>query len=336
MGSIEELFGKSAAHVQIEDIENLLKQEECHALEYKRAQILNRPDDLSQSVSAFLNSNGGLIIIGVRQDRQTRSVKGKEARLRHQIEFVGAEYTKERVEQLIFDHLHFSSKPDIRIHPVKNPSEPDEALYLIEIPPGDDPPYQAGDFRYYHRSNFKKQPMPHSEIASCFGRRQSPQLTVSCEIVRVLETRQTKQFGKVATSDSPFDLRVYIKNYGKAAAEHSEVILSLEHLKLIKVISGPDLRIDHLRQGMSTLQCSIPGVILGEPSKLTTCIWELRIKPDTNWVGSVLWEAYAERMEPAKGKYVVFGMDAAQAVLNRGMRCFLLEHSSFFSTQPSG
>ncbi len=39
MGTIEELFGKSANLVQIGDIERLMKkpQEECHALEYKGA-----------------------------------------------------------------------------------------------------------------------------------------------------------------------------------------------------------------------------------------------------------------------------------------------------------
>ena len=338
MGTVEELFGKSADLVLIGDIERLLKgrREECRVLEYKGAQILSKPDDLSQSISAFLNSSGGLIIIGVREDRQTRNPKGARAKMRYRVEFVGVEYAKERVEQLIFDHLHFSSKPDIRIYPVRNPSDPSQALYLIEIPSGDDPPYQAGDFRYYCRSNFKKQPMLHSEIAECFGRRQSPWLAISCEIVRVLEARQTKRFGKVATIDSPFDLRVYIHNGGKAAAEHAKVIISLEHLRLRKVISGPDVRIDELRQGVPTLQWSSIGeVVLGKPSGIATCIWELRLKPDAKWVGSVLWEAYAERMEPAKGEYAVIAMPAAQSVLNQGGRCFLPEYSSFFPAQPS-
>jgi len=338
MGTVEELFGKSADLVLIRDIEKLLKrrQEESHALEYKGAQILNKPDDLSQSISAFLNSSGGLIIIGVREDRKTLSPMGAGVKIRYRVEFVGAEYTKERVEQLIFDHLHFSSKPDIRIYPVINPDDPDQALYLVEIPSGDDPPYQAGDFRYYHRSNFKKQPMLHSEIAECFGHRQSPQLAISCEIVRILDARQTKNHGKVATINSPFDLLVYIHNEGKAAAEHAKVIISLEHLKLQKVISGPDVRIDKLRQRVPTLQLSsMSEVVLGKPSGLTTCIWELRLKPDAKWVGSILWEAYAERMEPAKGEFVVTFIPAAQSVLNQGGRCFLPEYSSIFPTKPS-
>ena len=337
MGIIEELFGKSAELVLIEDIKELLERqpEERRALEYKGAQILDKPSNLSQSISAFLNSSGGVILIGVWEDRQTRSPEDAGLK-QYRVGFVGAEYTKERVEQLIFDHLHFSTKPDIRIYPIRNPSNPSEALYLIEIPPGDNPPYQAGDFRYYHRSNFRKQPMLHSEIAERFGRKQSPQLAVSCEIIRVVEARQTKEHGKVATIDSPFDLCVYLQNEGKAAAEHAKVIISLEHLKLLKVIKGPSVRIDELRNGVPTLQWgSVGEVVLGRPSGLAICIWELRLKPDAQWVGSVSWEVYAERMEPAKGKYVVLPMPFAQPVLNRGGRCFLPEDSSVFPTQPS-
>lgn len=338
MGTIEELFGKSVDLVLLEDIEGLLKRQldEYHTLEYKGAQILSKPDDLSKSISAFLNSNGGLIIIGIREDRQAQNPKRVVAKMRYRVQFVGVEYNKERVEQLIFDHLHFSSKPDIRIYPIKNPSDPDEALYLIDVPSGDDPPYQAGDFRYYHRSNFKKQPMLHSEIAEYFGRKQSPRLIISCEIVRVVQARQTKHHGKVATIDSPFDLCVYIHNESKVAAEHATVIISLNHLKLVKVIRGLDVRIDKLRQGVPTLQwSSMAEVVLGKHSGLATCIWELRLKPDANWVGSILWEAYAERMEPAKGEYTVMSMPFAQSVLNRGERYFLPESSSVYPSQPS-
>ena len=55
MSAIEDLFGKSADAVQLSDIEILLdkRREECHTLEYKAAQILNRPDDLSEAVIQF-------------------------------------------------------------------------------------------------------------------------------------------------------------------------------------------------------------------------------------------------------------------------------------------
>jgi hypothetical protein len=75
---------------------------------------------------------------------------------------------------------------------------------------------------------------------------------------------------------------------------------------------------------------------LGKPSGVITCIWELRLKPDVKWLGSILWEAYAERMETAKGEYVVLSIAAAQSVLNQGKRCFLREYSSAFPNRPSG
>ncbi len=244
MGFARDLFGKEPALVTLDDIDNLIdtRKEEDRFLEYKAPDILSTPERLSQWVSSLLNADGGLIILGVCEDdpKKKEKVSAKIVPVRR--EFVPKEYPKERVEQFIFSHIRSSSRPNILIYPVRDAIDPANAIYLIEIAPGDNPPYQASDGRYYRRLNATKYAMPHSEIADFFGARRKPKLSLTFEIV------------EVDVQESTFILRALLTNVGKALARHARVTALFVNLEIMTTTKGHCDRIDDLRGNLPAVQ----------------------------------------------------------------------------------
>jgi predicted HTH transcriptional regulator len=180
MGAIKDAFGKEEPEVGLADIQNLIDQkvEENKTLEYKDPDILANPKRLSEWVSAFLNAEGGLIIIGVCEDKPNKKDNLQARIYPTKIAFVDSKYTRERVEQMIFSNIYCSARPEIRIFPIRDPNDSSKTMLLVEIPRGDNPPYQAADNRYYRRLNVTKYPLAHYEIADFFGRRRRPHLNL--------------------------------------------------------------------------------------------------------------------------------------------------------------
>ena len=167
MGAIKDIFGKEELEVGLSDIQNLINQkvEENKMLEYKDPDILAYPKRLSEMVSAFLNAEGGLIIIGVCENKPNEKDRLQARIYPTDIKFVDSKYTKERVEQMIFSNIYCSARPEIRVLPIRDTNDSSKAVFLVEIPQGEDPPYRAVDNRYYRRLNVTKYPLAHYEIA---------------------------------------------------------------------------------------------------------------------------------------------------------------------------
>jgi hypothetical protein len=312
MGAIEDIFGKKPIKIELHDIDNLVKQrtEERRDLEYKGPDILGKPEQLSQWISAFLNADGGLIIIGVCEDDPNKKNRISAKIYPTRIEFCSNEYTKERVEQLIFSNIRYSSKPDIRIYPIRDPDDSTQAIYLVEIPQGDIPPYQAADGKYYRKLNATKYTMPHSEIADFFGRRRKPKLVLTNEII------------KVDINESWFDFRVFVINEGKAAAKYARVIISFDNLDIMKVMHGSKSRIDELRGNVPTLQWDYSiGVLHATEGR--TRIWDLRLKvKNINQACIISGEAIAEDMDMIESTYQFNAelLNKAKTMLDKGER----------------
>ena len=142
MSTIEDIFAKPADKVELSDIQKLIdnKKEEMRSLEYKAPQFAEKGPELSEWVSAFLNADGGLIILGVCESDPNKKNNINAKIFPTKIEFVESRFTKESIEQIIFSNIGCSSKPDIKIYPVRDVNDPTKAIYLIDIPQGDNPP----------------------------------------------------------------------------------------------------------------------------------------------------------------------------------------------------
>ena len=70
MGKLsKQYFGKPIEEIQVNDVEKLISEEktEDYSLEYTEIPKSINYDELAKEISAFLNTNGGLVIFGLRE-----------------------------------------------------------------------------------------------------------------------------------------------------------------------------------------------------------------------------------------------------------------------------
>lgn len=316
MGFIKDLFGKEPPDIKIADINNLItiKKEEDHFLEYKAPDVLNNPGKLSEWTSAFLNAGGGLMIIGIHEDYPNKKDKVKARIFPTRIEFVSKDYTKERMEQLIHSHVRGSTRPVINIHAIRSDADPSEAVYLIEMPEADNPPYQASDDRYYRRLNATKYPMMHWEIADFFGKRRKPLLSANFEITKV----------DINDSEYSFGLRVFVNNRGKAVAKYARITVSFENVKVVGGIKGRIQRIDELRNNLPSIQWDCADTVI-HPTGVESRIFDAQLKVKHNDKPcEIRYNLVAEDMELFTDSlsYGIDDLRNARDLLAKGERLF--------------
>ena len=126
-------------------------------LDYKASDALSdkKKDEILKDVSAFANSDGGMIIYGIKEDKQNHTFSidtGIDASKRNWQEWVGQ----------IIDSGIFPKISGIKINSINLDSG--NFAYAIEIPKSSSAPHQSPDKKYYKRSNSQSQPMEHYEI----------------------------------------------------------------------------------------------------------------------------------------------------------------------------
>ncbi len=201
MGFIESYLRCNPEEVSIDRINDLLSRlkDEFKNIEVTSGDIFEDKKGLTKKISAFANSAGGLLIIGINENKES-----------HEFSPVGViddeKHKKERLEDLILDGI--SPKIDgLRIAPIRFNNK---LIFLVDVPQSETPPHMASDYRYYKRHNFENSPMEEYEVRDMFGRRLKPNLTLNplvfCEAF--------------AIDKKPFTLRLCLKNTGKIMAKY--------------------------------------------------------------------------------------------------------------------
>ena len=173
--------------------------EESLNLDYQAIPAVLNYDELSQDVSAFANSAGGLLVLGVGEKKSEPLKPG----LPGEITWT-ASYTKEAIESALLSRIHPWIE-HLAIHPVRNSEG--KVVFLFDIPQSMKA-HQAGDKRYYMRHNFQKLPMEHYQIVDLMNRRSSPILKPIIEVV------------KVASDGRGVTLHMGLVNEGNVIAKH--------------------------------------------------------------------------------------------------------------------
>ena len=149
----------------IDDINSLIANEveENIHLDYKASGALGKKDEkkseIVKDVSAFANSDGGIIIYGLTEENH----RPKE------FDFVdGNVFTKEWLENII--HQVQPHIEGIIIYPIRNDGNIEQSIYVVKIPRSEKAPHMARDHKYYKRFNFKSEPMEDYEVKDILPR----------------------------------------------------------------------------------------------------------------------------------------------------------------------
>jgi len=206
--------------VTLEALKNFIKQnpaEDLH-LEFKSGEIFehDRIGELTKAVSSFANSDGGLFIIGVAENKANKD--GKRSTL--EIDGVPSDnrHSKETLENMLLSNI-YPKIDSLIIIPIA--VEEGKNAFLIEVPKSERAPHMASDHRYYKRRNFQEEPMEEYEIRDIICGRRSPRLKLKLEISNVRLDKDILRF-----SAKPL-----LINIGKTEARFVVLILRLKHMK---------------------------------------------------------------------------------------------------------
>ncbi len=163
----------------MDDVMSLITDqvEESIYLDFKDARALDKGEkkriDLSKDVASFANSDGGIIVYGIKEDNHVAS----------EISFIdGNEFTKEWLEQVINSSVqrHISG---INIYPIRDNGDISKTIYIVKIPLSYDAPHLSKDNRYYKRYNFMSVPMEEYEVRQSYNRKDKTELIIEDIIV---------------------------------------------------------------------------------------------------------------------------------------------------------
>lgn len=195
--------------------------EESIHLDYKSSGALfNKPEkkkEITKDVSAFANSDGGVIIYGVKENTKLKHLPEKIDPID------GRAHPKEWLE-----HIVNSINPRIEgvlIHPIQIATPAlNKIVYVVEIPKSNTI-HQAKDHRYYKRFNFESIPMEDWEVKDVLNRRKEADLDVL-----LIPTRHDKIFKEWIDKGNvfDFDIDIYITNKGNIGSMYVECFLIVE------------------------------------------------------------------------------------------------------------
>lgn len=213
-----------------EDIQQLIanEAEESIHLEFKAADSLSKSDgkkkEISKDVAAFANSDGGVIIYGIKEKNHKAT----------EITFIdGNEYTKEWLEQVIQSNIQ-RHIPDLRIFPIRNDLKISESIYIIKIPYSYDAPHMSNDGRFYKRYNYQAVPMEEYEVRQSYDRKKATRL----EIFGCFYGENTNyQF--VSDGCKGLVIQVLVKNIGLVIEKHFKAEIAFQNLPLGIIINTP-------------------------------------------------------------------------------------------------
>lgn len=225
-------------------IEN--KIEENLNLDYKASDSLQRNDkktnEISKDVSAFANSDGGIIIYGIKEDKINRHLPDSIDPINRK------EIPKEWLEQIIQSKI----RPRINgvvIHSITINEQSDLVVYALEIPKSNTA-HQANDKKYYKRFNFNSEPMYDYEIRDILNRTKSPIIDLELEITKktfevseptyeipAFTVGNDRKFQKPEPTKeykTNYTLRIFARNNGKVLANYLNAYIDIPEEYLLE------------------------------------------------------------------------------------------------------
>jgi len=247
------------------DLLQLLGQSENLRLEFKGSDLLSQErssllQKLTKEVSAFANSEGGTIVIGMSEHRQGRSrvASDLDAGVNEK------DWTREKLQQTITGNVS-PLLVGVRVHPVPLDEKRSSVAYVIYVPQGSTA-YQATDRIYYGRQEYESVALPDHEVRLRMFRGKARSGIVEIEPVSISSKQEDcstdeirKQLSKryslpldlVETYATSQTLKIYtyqftpvIRNTGELNLTDFKLTISV---KLIPNVLGPQVQLSEFR-----------------------------------------------------------------------------------------
>ncbi|MFQ5903576.1 MAG: helix-turn-helix domain-containing protein [Candidatus Binatia bacterium] len=176
-----------------QDLERLLGQYESIRLDFKASALLAQPTDrivkqLAEDVSAFANTEGGVIVIGIKEGKQGKKCVAVE--IDKGIDPV--QVSPERLEQLIASNVS-PPIPGLTVRPVPlSGPKSGRFVYVVTVPKGTTAYQSKCTLRYYGRSEFAADPLHDHVIRLLMTRGRVAQAALSLLNCTVLRTSEDK------------------------------------------------------------------------------------------------------------------------------------------------
>lgn len=174
-----QVFGKALEDLTIDDLEAFFQkeQEESDTFEFKSAPL--SLDKLYKEVTAFLNTSGGILILGSPREQ---TVNGQRVAM-GDVTFDTENRSREDYQRKLATHI---TPPPVGIR-IQHCRTEQGSVYVFDIPQSDFAPHQSGDGIYYIRIGESSRPAPHGIVAALFDRRRRPLLEARISVESVSE-----------------------------------------------------------------------------------------------------------------------------------------------------
>lgn len=125
--------------------------------------------EIAKDVSAFANSDGGVLIYGIAEDKHVAD----------SLSYInGNEITKEWLEQIINSKIQRRIE-GLVIDPVRMEGDIEKTVYVVKIPRSIHAPHMTSDKKYYKRNNFQAVEMEEYEVRDAYFRERRTVLKIA-------------------------------------------------------------------------------------------------------------------------------------------------------------
>ncbi|MFW6103600.1 MAG: helix-turn-helix domain-containing protein [Bacteroidota bacterium] len=221
MDLAKKIFGKGLFQLTKKDLEEYfsIPREETSVLEFKSGQI--KINAIFKEICAFLNTDGGLIIIGSPKERKLPK-SGRFPRRICQGTLIPSDFRdKNWIESLIAANI-VPYPREIRIHEIR---EEEGNYFIMDVPKSQNPPHQfLNDGRYYIRLEKEAKPAPHGIVETLFFKQVKAQLQADVSI----------EPGDDYKNDHLNKISVEIFNISSVPAEHVSYLIRVFNIEDIR------------------------------------------------------------------------------------------------------
>ncbi|WP_294962641.1 ATP-binding protein [uncultured Flavobacterium sp.] len=251
--------------------------EESINIEFKDARALSSENgkEISKDVSAFANSDGGIIFYGINEENHVATSPS----------FIdGNKYNKEWLENKITTNIQQAIN-NLLIIPVRFDNDISKTVYIVKIPKSRNSPHINGDKKYYRRYNFKSVPMEEYEVRDSYFRMNGSSVYVDKTVISLEETRYEGYY--------KFIFHIQAANSGNFIAEKYRIACNIKDFGLAEISSPNTYIATHkLEEGYKISTNEVPPIFPNEVLKILNFSIEVSNRNYYDFIENVKFDFY--------------------------------------------